>query len=253
MKPRFFCGRTAGPLRYGPVDCRDNRQLILLSACTSGCQPLASRGLCYAFPMSPPALSTKFERLHAAVFTILCTGEYRPGDKIGIKDLAGRLGVSTTPLREILSRLAGRGVIEERRAEGFYLARLDARDIADLYTLHSLCVLRGLRRYGAVLPDALAASSPWNLFARIAQASGDIAIIEARALLDDRLRVVRRIEETWVSDQASEFERMRHVAANGPLRETAIVIRRFHDRRRAQAPAIASALTRNFGFRIYPE
>ncbi|MFX4813586.1 GntR family transcriptional regulator, partial [Acinetobacter baumannii] len=77
-----------------------------------------------------------FDDLYAQVSAQLVDGRYRPGDRINLKELSTRLAVSVTPLREVLSRLVGRGVVTERRSEGYYLARLDARDIGDLYRLH---------------------------------------------------------------------------------------------------------------------
>ncbi|MCR5879453.1 GntR family transcriptional regulator [Phenylobacterium sp. J367] len=52
------------------------------------------------------------EPFHVALSALrdrLQSGELRPGTRAGAVDLADALGLSTTPVREALSRLAGRG------------------------------------------------------------------------------------------------------------------------------------------------
>jgi DNA-binding GntR family transcriptional regulator len=73
---------------------------------------------CYGWAMISQAPPRRFDSLYEDVLSLLTAGTFRPGDRIVIKDLATQLSVSTTPLRETLARLAGRGVIEERRLEG---------------------------------------------------------------------------------------------------------------------------------------
>ena len=177
-------------------------------------------------------------------FSFLTAGSFRPGDRIVIKDLATQLNVSTTPLRETLARLAGRGVLEERRLEGYYLARLDARDVADFYSLHCTCVLRGLRSAQSLIPCTIDANSAWPLFASIAERSGDTAVIESRALLDDRLRIVRWTEQRLLQGTEAELLHLCTLVAELRRQEAAVAIRRFHDRRRAKAAEIATTLQR---------
>ena len=56
--------------------------------------------------MSERVARAIFDELYAAVSALLVEGRYRPGDRIGLKELATQLHVSVTPLREIMSRAA---------------------------------------------------------------------------------------------------------------------------------------------------
>lgn len=188
--------------------------------------------------MSEQASNAKFEQLYRRVFEDIVRGHFRPGDRIGIKDLAAQLKVSPTPLREVMSRLVGRGVVEERRSEGYYLARLDAQDITDFFRLHERCMLIAVKKARARLTTLSGADDAWSLFAGIAQATGDNAIIEMRALLDDRLAVVRRLEGVIVMAEIRKF------AADVDERSLTLFIRHFHASRIAVASTLALHLVR---------
>lgn len=65
----------------------------------------------------------------------LSVGELPQDSRLSAAELAAELGLSPTPMREALARLAGEGLLEDRRGEGFFVRRLAARDVADLYRL----------------------------------------------------------------------------------------------------------------------
>ncbi|QYC11450.1 GntR family transcriptional regulator [Brevundimonas nasdae] len=59
------------------------------------------------------------------------------GQPLATTDIAAALGLSPTPVREALARLAGEGVIEHRRGRGYYAPSLTRTDISNLYQLHA--------------------------------------------------------------------------------------------------------------------
>lgn len=59
----------------------------------------------------------------------------RPGDRFNETRIAERLGVSQTPIREALFRLAGEGIVTAERGEGFRLRHLDEQGFRDLHGL----------------------------------------------------------------------------------------------------------------------
>lgn len=65
----------------------------------------------------------------------LAAGVYGAESRLAAAELAAEFGLSPTPMREALSRLAGEGLLEDRRGQGFFLRRLTGRDVADLYRL----------------------------------------------------------------------------------------------------------------------
>jgi DNA-binding transcriptional MocR family regulator len=149
-----------------------------------------------------------FGHLYRAIVRLIADGAYRPGERIGIRDLSVELGVSPTPIREILSRLVGRGVVDERRSEGYYLVSLEVRDIEDLYRLHALCTDTAIREltWPPPFPDERFEDA-WTLWAYFATATGNLVLRDVQQYLEDRLRLVRRCEPSLFEDARVEADR----------------------------------------------
>lgn len=185
----------------------------------------------------------KFGDLYAQVSALLVDGRYRPGDRIGLKDLATRLNVSVTPLREVLSRLVGRGVITEQRSEGYYLARLDARDIADLYALHNALLDRALRTDLAMWPGD-GADDIWATFHTIVARCGDTILADTHHYLEDRLKLVRRCDTQLFGDGQPESAALWRSLRTSDLQQARGQCRAFRDLRVAAAAELALAFGR---------
>lgn len=67
----------------------------------------------------------------------IITGHLEPGEPLRLMQLAQRLGVSTTPIREALMILERRGLLESQLHRGFRVAEITAEDVADIYSVHS--------------------------------------------------------------------------------------------------------------------
>ena len=74
---------------------------------------------------------------YAAIKAMIVGGELKPGAKLGIEDLADRLHVSNSPIREALRRLADERWVEHAPYRGAVVARLDARELAELYEIRT--------------------------------------------------------------------------------------------------------------------
>jgi len=61
--------------------------------------------------------------------------ELKPGGRLNEGELAKSLGVSRTPLREALNRLAAAGFLSFEPSKGYFRKPLDAAEIFDLYEL----------------------------------------------------------------------------------------------------------------------
>jgi DNA-binding GntR family transcriptional regulator len=72
-------------------------------------------------------------------------GLVTPRIRLGEERLAQRYGVSRTPVREALARLATDGLIE-RRDNGFYVTTPNLAELQDLYELRVTLELRGITR-----------------------------------------------------------------------------------------------------------
>lgn len=84
-------------------------------------------------------------RVYMALRADLMAGRYEPGKRLGEERLAGNYGVSRTPVREALSRLAADGLVS-REVDGLYPYRPRIDQLNDLYEVRLTLELRGLAR-----------------------------------------------------------------------------------------------------------
>jgi DNA-binding GntR family transcriptional regulator len=80
--------------------------------------------------------------LGEAVFRSLCealqAGTYRSGDRLREEEVAQRLKVSRTPVREALGRLAARGFVEPAGGRGLIVRSLDIGEVLELYAMREI-------------------------------------------------------------------------------------------------------------------
>ncbi|MBW7970254.1 GntR family transcriptional regulator [Bradyrhizobium sp. BR 10289] len=79
-----------------------------------------------------PAAQTRTESLRLKIEEEILEGRARPGQKLDEEELAGRFGMSRTPVREALKAVAATGLVEIRPHQGAYVAVLSPRVIIDM-------------------------------------------------------------------------------------------------------------------------
>jgi len=174
------------------------------------------------------------------------SGRFVQGEQLMVSALSREFGLGATPIREALSRLAGEGLIEERRGAGYFAWRIDAVDLVELYELQRL-FWRSVRASPEPEPPASAsdASGPADLvqrvealFARRIAAGRSLAVQRANRLLADRLAPARRAEPQVLEGVEAELSALAQAdaASADPLLET------YHARRVTGAAAIVQAL-----------
>ena len=77
--------------------------------------------------------SRSADSVYERVKSMAITYSIRPGERINEVELARRLNVSRTPLREALNRLVTEGFLTAQLNKGFFARRLDAKEVFDLY------------------------------------------------------------------------------------------------------------------------
>lgn len=82
--------------------------------------------------------ATITEQLEDALRIDIQVGILRPGQRIRSNEVAERYGVSATPLREALQRLAGESLIELDPRLGATVAPMSERDVRDIYEMLQL-------------------------------------------------------------------------------------------------------------------
>ncbi|HSM23789.1 MAG TPA: GntR family transcriptional regulator [Anaerolineaceae bacterium] len=82
-----------------------------------------------------------YQRIQDLVFTTLrdeiLSNKIKPDEKLNTNQLAKRLGVSRTPIREALNRLISIGLVETIPHRGTYIRKLSIEEIIDLYYIRA--------------------------------------------------------------------------------------------------------------------
>jgi len=91
-----------------------------------------------------PATDEVYESLRQA---IVAHG-FQPGERLHIPEISAKLGVSATPVRQAIQKLAGEGLIEIHPRSGTYVASLTIQDIEDTFDIR--CALECLAAEKAV-------------------------------------------------------------------------------------------------------
>jgi DNA-binding GntR family transcriptional regulator len=75
------------------------------------------------------------DAVHASLRDRIVEGRLPPGSRLPDVQLAAELGVSRTPVREALLRLATEGLVESDPNRGFFVAALCRQDVLETYPL----------------------------------------------------------------------------------------------------------------------
>ena len=192
-----------------------------------------------------------FDRTMDALRRRLAAAGPLQGAALPINGVALEFGVSQTPVREALSRLAGEGLIE-RTPAGYRGVIHDPASLADLYALSGVLVLALLRSVeGAssqaatplhLAPDDRTTPAALDIIAVIAARAGNRAFARAYGRAAAQLAPFREAERQVLSDVEAERVRLaRAFVAGDPCLTRQL--RRYHDRRAARSGKIlATAL-----------
>ncbi|RLE08368.1 hypothetical protein DRZ78_01220, partial [Candidatus Aerophobetes bacterium] len=85
---------------------------------------------------------SKSEKVYDILLENIIRRRLTPGERLVERDLAEKLGVSKTPIREALSRLRKEGLVEGTSYHGFFVTRISPKDMEEIYELRE--VIEGL-------------------------------------------------------------------------------------------------------------
>ncbi len=128
------------------------------------------------------AASTRTESAFLQLRRDVLQGVHKPGDKLKLELLQAQYGLSSSPLREALHRLAQEGLVRSDERRGFRAAPMSADDIRDITHMRLMLDLPALTQSMATGGDA------WE--SDIVAAFHQLEIIESRlgdgpVVLDD--------------------------------------------------------------------
>jgi len=92
--------------------------------------------------MNDTAYKTKQDFAYAHLHRAILNGDFQPGDRLRLDELAEQLGTSRTPLREAVRRLQTEGLVDIAAHRGVVVSGFSIAELAELYHIRS--VLDGL-------------------------------------------------------------------------------------------------------------
>lgn len=143
------------------------------------------------------------ERAYQELRRSLVRGDFEPGARLRIEDLARRFEVSSSPLREALNRLAQQGLVRILENRGFRVAPLTAEGVSDLARVRLLVECDALR-------DSIAhGDDGWE--AQVVAAGHALALAERRLGNE-----ARALDDDW-SGRHRRFHLSLYAACTSPL------------------------------------
>lgn len=131
------------------------------------------------------------------------SGASRPGDQVKVATLAARSRLSAIPVREALFHMVGEDILSERPGIGFFVPRLHAHELAQVYRFRLLLVTAcataslkaGQKDRGRSLPNNITSSPTADaIFDALVATADDTMIAASWARTGHRLLPYRRCE-----------------------------------------------------------
>lgn len=195
------------------------------------------------------ALDTLREELRAGV--------HSAGSRLTANDIAERLSLSQTPVREALSRLAGEGLLLDRRGQGFFVQSLAEQDLIALFRLQLELLLIACEGERSSLPhidlgrlvptatetpsDATFVLASERLFRVFASASSP-PLARHLGRLQDQLAPLRAVEPRVLHGLPAEFGQLLDIISTGATETVRNELNAFFGRRIGVAAALIRAL-----------
>nr|WP_298723703.1 GntR family transcriptional regulator [uncultured Steroidobacter sp.] len=202
------------------------------------------------------------EGIYDRIKSLLLAHTLAPGQLLQIGTLAEELGVSTTPVREALTRLAAERLIVFAPKRGFFAKTASEDELRGLYTLNQTLLDSAIREWNAAASTDEEAKAPAkiftslplsdkpeqltrtidDLFVRIATRSGIGELADIIRNFNDRLHHARMIESEIIQDAADELARLRQLYVDNNKEQLQLALQTYHQRRRELVSAICKEL-----------
>src|SRR5437763_1833167 len=99
------------------------------------------------------------QQVYDLLWQRIVSHQLRPGDKLSDVRLSEELGVSRTPVREALQRLAQDGMVRAESRRGFFVAQFSSRDVGEVYDVRTALEVLAVRLAFPHLTEADLATS----------------------------------------------------------------------------------------------
>jgi DNA-binding GntR family transcriptional regulator len=176
-----------------------------------------------ANPRELTRAESAYRRIKAAVFDFVLL----PGEGFTESDIAERLGMSRTPVREALFRLELEGYVQVAFRSGWSVSPFDFRKLEELYDLRIVLECTAVDRLCAAepMPDLGLLKASWLVsekerltettevaaldeafHATLVSAAGNLEMARVHADVTDGIRIVRRLDFTQAPRVAATYD-----------------------------------------------
>jgi DNA-binding GntR family transcriptional regulator len=178
-------------------------------------------------PANPAAVSSLPARRRGASGTAfdwlrneILSGRMRPGQALSENEIAQRLGVSRTPVREAIIRLESEGLLTVRPQVGTSVAPIDVEAVADVQFLREAieCRTVALAARSVTPADAKELRANLKAQARIAARGDHAAFVPLDDRMHQKLVAMAGRPRVWraVEDAKAQLDRVRFLSLEDP-------------------------------------
>src|SRR5947209_8174671 len=97
-------------------------------------------------PSGTPTIPTALDYAYDAIWRQLIKRERQPGERLADTELAAQLGISRTPVRQALHRLAQEDLVRFDARHGFSVKVFTAEDVREIYDVRCALEVLALRQ-----------------------------------------------------------------------------------------------------------
>jgi DNA-binding GntR family transcriptional regulator len=150
----------------------------------------------------------------------ILSGRMRPGYALSENEIAQRLGVSRTPVREAIIRLESEGLLAVRPQVGTTVAPIDVDAVADVQFLREAieCRTVALAAQRATAADAKDLRAQLKAQARVAARGDHAAFVPLDDRLHQKLLAMAGRPRVWraIEDAKAQLDRVRFLSLEDP-------------------------------------
>ena len=140
-------------------------------------------------------------RAYAEVKRLILDGDLQPADKLNVRILGERLGVTATPLKVALAALARDGLVTAEPNRGYFVTVLRDRDVFELFELRE-------------------ALEPYAVRTAVARGVAEPALALLREMIGEQRQAARQGDRSGYNELSLHFHRMLwRLCGNGRLNE----------------------------------
>lgn len=192
--------------------------------------------------MARPAEPTIPERAYREIKRRLLDGTFKLRARLDASAISQDLGISVTPVREALVRLAAERFVFVRPAKGFYVMLWTEAALRELYlwrgALAELAIQQRKPGFAAPAPGDDYAAGVADLLSALHHDNVNGEIVRAADNAEDRLRRARSVEPKLWPDADEETKTLAEILTDAPIAKARAALTAYHWRRAEHAKQI---------------